>query len=218
MSGFSKDYWDQKILKWENSRYGFWSPLNPLSWTVRNRTATAAKILNEHLRKNPASRLLELGCGSGVLLSQLKAKFSYYHGVDLSSEAIDKALEQFRGSDNVLFTSSNVLHLPDYQADVVVFLGLTDWLTPEEMQSLFSRMNCSTLLFSFTTKKQTSLWNPYYYYRKWKDKKPGLHGYRARSYKKEEIEEWLNIRGYTPYYIHSPIPLDPGLLVKAVRQ
>jgi len=63
-----------------------------------------AKVIEEYAKKG---RILDMGCGTGILASLLDAdSFTYYRGVDASTEAI--ALAQKRKGENIYFEIGDI--------------------------------------------------------------------------------------------------------------
>lgn len=142
-----RSFWNAKILGWEDSRYGASAAAPSLveriaggvSTSLRFRLEAAAALLAPHL---PGRRVVELGCGSGLLAERLLALgAASYQGVDLSDGAIVRARERHAGSPaagRMAFDVGSVLDLRP-QGDALVFsLGLFDWLSPEEITHVFS--------------------------------------------------------------------------------
>jgi SAM-dependent methyltransferase len=69
----------------------------------------------------PGGSLLDIGCGEGILQARLgPASYSRYLGVDVSSEAIRRALH--RADEKTSFVCADAAHFcPDEHFDVVVF-------------------------------------------------------------------------------------------------
>lgn len=157
-SDFLKRFWDKRILSWEGSRYE--SVISPiLYWQIRYRLKEALNILCE---PPSHSSVLELGCGSGRLALGLRGK--KYRGLDFSQAAIDRALA--RGLD-CEFLCLDVRSCGERFVgfDITVFLGLTDWLTPEELEKIMISLHSPWLLFSYTGAKKSKIWHVYGMYR-----------------------------------------------------
>lgn len=85
------------------------------------------RILEKHLRAIPAKRVLDVGCGRGILLEYLIAKGMDAYGVDLSPVPVASSLEgrlfsgmaaeslaeSFRASIDTLVLGDVIEHLPD---------------------------------------------------------------------------------------------------------
>jgi SAM-dependent methyltransferase len=204
-----KVYWERKILPWEKARYGDLAWFRPTSWTLRRRMEMSARAAERVL---PAGgRLLELGCGSGLLAQRLRGRFSTYHGIDLAEAAITEARARVPGP-GVSFHRGDVLEAPLPPSDLAVFLGLLDWLEPREIEALFRRIPARFLLFSFTEK---SRFNPYSCYRAYYDSRFGGGVYRARSFRRGRVEGWLRDVGVKRVEFLPATFFDPGRLVLA---
>lgn len=206
----AREFWERKILRWERSRYSRWTALYPLSWSIRSRLNQAADIIFE--RAQPDWRILELGCGSGHLAARLHPRFSSYAGVDLAKNAIEEACLRV---PDYTFYAGDVLEAPLPPVELTVFLGLTDWLTPLRLQTLFERLESKYILFSYTN---PSRWNPYRLYRRMMDPPtPPAEVLKARTYTDTEIDSMLAHAGYDGEILHGASLRNPGVLVWAER-
>ena len=104
---------------------------------MRFRLDAAARLLAPHLADR---RVVELGCGSGLLAERLLALgASAYEGYDLSDVAITRARQRAADSsrgNSMRFDVAAVADLPPQGDALVVSLGLVDWLTPAELEHL----------------------------------------------------------------------------------
>lgn len=207
-------YWEKKILNWEKARYSKWLFFYPLSWTVRNRLYTAVKILKERAKKDWS--VLELGCGSGILASYVSDSFDKLTGVDLAPSAVAVAKKRIQ-SERVQFIAGNVSDMSFEKVDLTIFLGLTDWLEKDQLASLFLKIPSSHLFFSYTEKEIVSPYNPYFYYRKFMDRKSNNYSCRARSYSRLEIQSMLQAAGYEMEIVKSASVVNPGVLIWAKK-
>ncbi len=142
-----KSFWNAKILGWEDSRYSTSAAAPSLveriaggvSTSLRFRLEAAVARLAPHV---PGRRLVELGCGSGLLTERLMALGAlHYQGFDISEAAIGRARQRNIGlieAGSVSFHVAGVGEL-DPQSDALLFsLGLFDWLSPAEIAHVFS--------------------------------------------------------------------------------
>ena len=91
-----EEFWDNKILHWEDSAYGP-VPAAPLARvfhnlrsSIRARLNLTAGILAPYLQSY--TRVLDLGCGSGILGERLLGESPCrYEGIDLSGRACERA-------------------------------------------------------------------------------------------------------------------------------
>lgn len=207
----AKKFWEDKILGWEASRYSSLLALYPPSWPVRKRLNASARAILERMPGDAA--ILELGCGSGYLAEKLAGKFSSFTGVDLASNAIDAAKRRV-GKPGFTFHAADVTEWSAFSCDLTVFLGLTDWLDPRGMRSLFARISSRKVLFSYT---QVSELNPYKLYRWMMDPDKRTENYGARNYTEAEIAALLRENGFSFEFLVRPSFFNPGALVWAER-
>lgn len=144
-------YWDKKILRWEKFRYSNLASLNPFAFTVRQRMRLAAKLINRRL---PGARILDLGCGSGILAQ--KVSFQSYHGLDFSTAALNAARMQKIPNTNfeLVDLSKSIEPISVGNFDLTLMLGITDWLKPEDVARIFLGCRSEYILFSYTQEKE----------------------------------------------------------------
>jgi SAM-dependent methyltransferase len=76
----------------------------------------------------PGERLLDVGCGAGLLAEQARGRFGEVHGVDIAEAAVSLARE--RGvKASVVNLNTDPLPYPDGFFDVVTFLGALQLVT-----------------------------------------------------------------------------------------
>lgn len=141
------DFWNARILGWEDSRYGSAAVAPTLLEGIAARAAASLRfrlhatlaLLAPHVR---GRRLVELGCGSGLLAQKLMALGAAgYLGIDISPVAIARARERAAaaasGAD-IRFAVGAVADL-EPQGDALTFsLGLFDWLTAAEIDHVLA--------------------------------------------------------------------------------
>jgi SAM-dependent methyltransferase len=178
---FKSQFWNAKILNWEASRYFCNQGLSKTRLnSVKKRLDLTSEILSQHAK---GKSLLELGCGSGVLLSNLNRQdFKFLVGVDISPTAISRAQQRLK--DEASFIRGDVTNCSFPQADCVVGLGLLDWLSLSEIKDLASRLDSTYFLFSFSERKFSSvrmlhqiytffsygIWNSFYVPKYWTER------------------------------------------------
>jgi 2-polyprenyl-3-methyl-5-hydroxy-6-metoxy-1,4-benzoquinol methylase len=105
-----RDKWESQYLQ------GRWSRLRDIEQAPRY------GVIGAYLQfSKPGARVLDIGCGEGVLLEYLNpALYSNYVGIDLSQAAIDRALA--RGFVRSTFAQADALgYVPAEGYDVIVF-------------------------------------------------------------------------------------------------
>jgi 2-polyprenyl-3-methyl-5-hydroxy-6-metoxy-1,4-benzoquinol methylase len=145
-----KKFWENKILEWETGRYEekdkathttiLEKIANRASNSLRNRIRLACETLQPIVA---GKRVVEIGCGSGFLAEQLiNAGAIHYTGFDISQKAIDEATRRHTkmiSSGIVQFHAISIDDMPILSTDVVFSLGLLDWLTDDEIVTLFHK-------------------------------------------------------------------------------
>ena len=159
-----KDFWEKKILGWEDSRYAAAPDRMSLleriarrsSDSLRFRLDIAADLLRPHLG---GKVLLDVGCGSGLLFQRLlDAGAKHFIGIDLAESAIVKArelAEEHGYANRTTFLAGNLDDMDLPECDVVVGLGLLDWLTDEEIDLLFGKVEGTRVLFSISERRRS---------------------------------------------------------------
>jgi cyclopropane fatty-acyl-phospholipid synthase-like methyltransferase len=206
-----KIFWNEKILGWEEARYSAQNILNPFSWTVRKRLIQAAEIIYQRLEQGRS--VVELGCGSGLLAEKLVGHCGDYFGVDIAEAAIAKATARGLPAE-FRFFADDVAQMALPWSDLTVFLGLTDWLSPQQFHALLEKVKSREILFSYT---EAYSWSPYRLYRNWIDGKSTEGHRRARSYSMHEMSSMLSVHDFTMEILVKATPLNPGALIWARR-
>ena len=162
MSIDKKQFWEDKIIGWEDLRYDkketnfnlFEKTVDKTNNTLIFRLNFAFKIL-EPLIKN--KNIVELGCGSGFLAQKFIEKgANSYIGYDISEKAILRAKELVKEkneSGKINFYAKPILDLEKLKADYVFSLGLTDWLTDEEIDHMLKVSSDCDSLHSISEKR-----------------------------------------------------------------
>jgi SAM-dependent methyltransferase len=157
----NKHYWDRKIIEWEDSMStGRNVPLieriaSLFRGPLKFRSQLALNILDSFVQNKT---VLELGCGSGYFAFKLYEKSNTKHitGIDISRKAIIRAgqiASERQLSDRFTFLEGDVTSKSLPEADVTLGLGFLDYLSPEEIRSLFSNMRSPYFLFSFADRR-----------------------------------------------------------------
>ena len=124
---------------------------------MRFRLDVAARLLAPHLA---GRRVVELGCGSGLLAERLLALgAASYQGYDLSEAAIARAKQRAADSprgEAMRFAVAAVADLPPQGDALVVSLGLVDWLTPAELDHLFALGRQGSCLHAFSERRRSA--------------------------------------------------------------
>lgn len=156
----NKEYWDKKIIEWEDSiRGGDVSFIERVTSYFREpvkfRAEICLNILEPFVRDKT---VLELGCGSGFFAFKLygRGKAKHITGIDISGNAIKRAQKMSRDkklTDIITFIEGDAISIELPQTDIMIGLGFLDYLTLEEITSLFDNMKSKYFIFDFSEKK-----------------------------------------------------------------
>ena len=151
MSGEELDkraFWDRKILGWEQSRYeesranhGLLERLaGRASDSLRFRITKSLELVAPYIAGRD---IFEIGCGSGITAPAfLRLGANRYHGIDISSVAIDAARQRIAGddfADRVTFAVGGIADMDSLAENPVIFsLGVVDWLDDRELDLLLN--------------------------------------------------------------------------------
>jgi SAM-dependent methyltransferase len=78
----------------------------------RVRAGRRAELFRERCRLEPGKRALELGCGTGIFLSQVTSSGARIHGLDLSADLLGRARTRLSGAANVWLERGNAEQTP----------------------------------------------------------------------------------------------------------
>ena len=183
---FKKNFWDKKILKWEDEKYvknGFLFDTNS---SLKYRMNIARNILSK-IGKDKV--ILEIGCGSGMLLDPIeKIGIKKYIGIDISKAAIDKA--KLKASQlstiNAHFINADINEIEIQNVDICFSIGLLDWITIDEISSINEKISSKYVFHSFSEKKLSILQviHALFVFFKYGYKS---NGYKPKYYRQHEI-------------------------------
>jgi len=183
-----KQFWETKLLAWEKGRYGARDRRpGPLEWiadrssmSLRFRVAITPELLRPFL---PGRRVVELGCGSGLLAAKLLAHGAAgYLGIDIAETAIRRARERYDAHDpRIRFEVDSVAATPPLAADLVISLGLFDWLDDGEIAAAFRKSGSADFLHAIA------------------ERRPGFQQWLHRSY--VHLAYGRRTGGYRPRYL-----------------
>jgi SAM-dependent methyltransferase len=155
-----KQFWEAKLLDWERGRYGTpGRPFRPVEWvadrsstSLRFRLAVTPELLKPFLS---GRRIVELGCGSGFLAGKLvEYGAASYRGIDIAESAVARARERYGPHHpRITFEVGAVADLPPLAADVVMSLGLVDWLTDAELAQVFRTSGAADFLHAIAERR-----------------------------------------------------------------
>ncbi len=216
-----KQFWEGKLLAWEQGRYGSLDrPRGLLEWianrssmSLRFRVAITPELLRPYLANK---RVVELGCGSGIMAGKLiEYGVASYLGVDIAESAIETARARHGDNPKVRFLAISVADMPPLSADLVVSLGLFDWLTDDEITSVFRKSGSADFLHAIAERRpgvQQWLHRSYvqlaYGYR--------TDSYRPRYFKFGHVSRLATVAINRPIYVFRSRRLSFGALVSSL--
>jgi len=75
-------------------------------------------------------RVLDVGCGTGALLNELREKADYVVGVDISSEALDFC--RLQGHENLVKADGASLPFKDEEFDIITAIGVIEHISDDK--------------------------------------------------------------------------------------
>ncbi|MBI5396343.1 MAG: class I SAM-dependent methyltransferase [Verrucomicrobia bacterium] len=98
--------------------------------------------VEELLATEKPGRLLDVGCGTGVMAPVFLERGWEFVGVDLAPKMIDYARQRFAGQPKAQFHAGTLesLKLPVASFDAVMAMGLVEYLNDEELRSVMQEM------------------------------------------------------------------------------
>ncbi len=138
-----KDFWNNKIIKWENSRYFkndgnfFEKFISHFSNSLFERQKVCLELLSRIVKNRS---VIEIGCGSGILCKKvLSLGASSYYGIDFAENAINRAKELNSNeiqTNKARFETLSVSEIDKIIEEVIFSCGLIDWISQDELYRL----------------------------------------------------------------------------------
>jgi SAM-dependent methyltransferase len=157
-----KKFWEEKIVGWEEGRYeprkskgGILEKIaDNASRSLRYRIQVGVELLKDHVK---GKSVLEVGCGTGLVAQKfIDFGATRYVGVDIAENAIKLANERKAKegwSDKISFHVGKIHEMPPVKEDIVFSLGVLDWLTDDELETMFARQGKADFLHAIAEKR-----------------------------------------------------------------
>jgi SAM-dependent methyltransferase len=181
------------------------------SMSLRFRVAVTPELLKPFLSNR---HVAELGCGSGLLAQKLvDYGAASYRGIDIAESAIAHARRRHgAGHARIRFEVGSVAEMAPLAADLVISLGLFDWLTDDEIAAVFRQSGKADFLHAIAERRpgiQQWLHRSYvqlaYGYR--------TDRYRPRYFTCDHIKSLADIR--RPIHVYRSWRLSFGALISS---
>jgi SAM-dependent methyltransferase len=100
------------------------------------------RVIEQHVPKDRDTRIVDLGCGAGMLFRSLR-EMGYKHlaGVDVSAEMVEIAIKQSDAKVELGEIQPYLERLPDRSVDVVFLMDVLEHLTRDELLRLLDQVN-----------------------------------------------------------------------------
>lgn len=221
MSVDPKAFWEDKIITWEEGRYeprkskgGLLERIaDASSRSLRFRIRTAVELIADKVK---GKSVFEIGCGSGLLAQRfIDLGATSYHGIDIAENAIAIArkrhVEQM-WSDRITFEVGTVRDMAPTTADIVFSLGVLDWLTDDELVTMFHKQGKADFLHAIAEKRHSP---SQYIHRAYVHVAYGRHtgAYRPRYFRAGDIARMAAAARPGPFYAYRDPRLSFGALI-----
>jgi SAM-dependent methyltransferase len=136
----AEDFDYRRLYARRDLRRDYWSVVGPATEEEYRRLGLVKRQLLIDLGLRPDSRILDVGCGTGLLTAAL-ADFlddsGLYHGTDLAAEAVAFCKDRYR-RPNFFFAQNALTALPpgDVRFDFIVFYSVFTHTFPAETAAL----------------------------------------------------------------------------------
>jgi 2-polyprenyl-3-methyl-5-hydroxy-6-metoxy-1,4-benzoquinol methylase len=130
------------FTKYKTRGYGYHWEQNSshpikMNASVKARYQKCLALLSEEIGTFSGKKIIDLGCGDGVITYELSHRGAESYGVDLSEEAINFAIKKHKslGSDSKFFVEScNDTHFDDEYFDAIISSDVIEHLSdPKEL-------------------------------------------------------------------------------------
>lgn len=172
-----EEYWRELALPWEGSSYdgttsklGFVERMATFGRQhIHHRKETALEILRPFVKGNA---FLDIGCAGGIFETEiLRQGAAEVTGVDVSPEAVQAAQRRAQAAQverRAHFYVGTIDQYREYAKrsfDIVVGLGILEYLKPELARDVLMFVKPKGVLFSFDEKEYTFKKGVHYVYR-----------------------------------------------------
>lgn len=219
-----KRFWEEKILVWEKGRYEAPAASGNIleriadasSRSLRYRIQIAVELLAHHVK---GKRVLEVGCGSGIIAQRfIDAGAVSYRGIDIAENAINIANKRKADegwSDKISFEVGTIRDMAPVTEDIVLSLGVLDWLTDEELAVLFERQGKADFLHAIAERRKSI---SQYLHRAYVHMSYGHRtgSYRPRYFSAAEIAAYAAKHRSGPLYAFRNPKLSFGALISSL--
>lgn len=148
-----KHYWDKEIDKFDKIYEDTKNPLEIFMDLFRKdfilERAKIVYALTEKLEKGAV--IVDLGCGTGRQSIELAKRGFRVYGFDISERAVELANAQAGAMDlQVVFEKGDIVNKEYPECDLIIGLGLMDYLKDEEVVRILKQVNKLKCKFFFS--------------------------------------------------------------------
>jgi SAM-dependent methyltransferase len=220
-----KAFWEEKLLTWEEGRYGPRKSKGGLleriadasSRSLRYRLKIGVELAAPFVKRRS---VLEVGCGSGLVAQRfIDAGAARYVGIDIAESAIEIANQRKAEqgwSERITFRVDTIRDMPRVGEDFVFSLGVLDWLTDEELAILFEKQGKADFLHAIAEKRRSL---SQYAHRAYVHVAYGRRtgAYRPRYFPAADIARLAARHRPGPFHVFRDPRLSFGALIASVR-
>ena len=118
------------------------SSLTPANWRNEEEIPIICQEICDKIKLTKQDKVLEVGCGNGILGSIMKKKCDYFVGLDISFGMLQKfkEIEDDNTKLNIIQSSADYIPLKDNTFDKIIMVAVTQYLNDELFQKTLTEL------------------------------------------------------------------------------